>query len=76
MEHSTKKYRIVVTTPLGFGPIYGVVSKLTDVQYEEKLNLLKNSYDYNFMCFETPKGNVVIPGDTLKKSVIMLEKMD
>ena len=74
MKDSTKKYRTVVTTPLG--PIYGVVSKLTDVQYEERLFLLKNSYNYNYMYFETPAGDVVIFSDMIKKSVILLEKMD
>jgi hypothetical protein len=74
MEDSTKWYRTVVETPLG--TVYGSPLELTDLQYTERLNFLKNSYNYNFMRFESPRGDIIIPGDMIKKSFILLEKMD
>jgi hypothetical protein len=76
MENNEVKnwYRTVVTTPLGV--IYGEMLELNHQEYIEQLNFLKHSYSYESMRFATPKGDVIIPGDMLKKSFIILEKID
>jgi hypothetical protein len=74
VEDITKKYRTVVETPLG--TVYGSVVELTDLEYTQTLDFLKNSYSYNFMRFESPQGDIIIPGDMLKKSFFILEKID
>jgi hypothetical protein len=74
VEDIKNKYRTVFETPLG--TVYGSVVELNDLEYTDTLNFLKNSYSFNFMRFDSPRGDIIIPGDMIKKSFILLEKID
>lgn len=68
----TKKYRIVVVTPLG--TIFGKVQDWTNEEYLREVRFYAGINNLQNVNFASTQGRVFIPGDLLKKSFVRIEE--
>jgi hypothetical protein len=68
----TKKYRIVVVTPLG--TIFGKVQDWTEAEYMGEVRFYGGIHALQNATFVSTQGRVFIPGDLLKKSFVRIEE--